>query len=148
MSSKKDTAIKEVLNKEKSRNTFLKHITITDDCHEWTGAKSYNGYGYWAIYSKELGQKVTVKAHRVAYALAYGFDALPDGIFAGDGSQLVINHICENRSCVNPEHLEIITSSQNVKMQTKTRKPRKPNDAIIADNLEDFMEQIRNTVRE
>jgi hypothetical protein len=148
MSSKKDTAIKEVLNKEKSRNTFLKYIIITDDCHVWTGAKSYNGYGYWAIYCKELGQKVTVKAHRVAYALAYGFDALPDGIFAGDGSQLVINHICSNRSCVNVEHLEIITSSKNASMQSKTKKRRKPNDAIVADNLEDFMEQIRNTDRE
>jgi hypothetical protein len=42
--------------------------------------------------------------------------------------------------------LEVITQRQNV--SNEKRKPRKPNDAIVADNLEDFMEQIRNTERE
>jgi len=54
-----------------------------------------------------------------------------------------LNHLCHNRLCVNTNHLEVILQSLN--MSPEKKKPRKPNDAIIADNLEDFMEQIRNT---
>jgi hypothetical protein len=59
---------------------------------------------------------------------------------------MVLNHICHNRKCVNTNHLEVILQSENNGLHK--RRPRKPNDAIIADNLEDFMAQIRNTVRE
>jgi hypothetical protein len=59
---------------------------------------------------------------------------------------MVLNQICYNRACVNTNHLEVIIQSKNISHEK--RKPRKPNDAIIADNLEDFMEQIRNTDRD
>jgi hypothetical protein len=139
MLSNKDMTIKELINKEKSVDTFFKHVFVDVDdledycceacyelhldsiCHIWTGPIAH-GYGYWATYSKELGKQVTIKAHRFAYAYANGFDELPRGVFAGDGKQLVINHMCHNRACVNPMHLEVITHRENTSVEK--RKPR------------------------
>jgi hypothetical protein len=163
MLSRLDQAIKENIEKEHTLQTFYNQVLVDVDdvedyhcetcyeshldniCHVWQGQTRKDGYGAFTIYSKSLSKKYTVKAHRFAYAAAYGFDALPLGtIYAKD--RLVINHICHNRACVNPMHLEVITNNQN--LSHEKRKPRKPNDAIVADNLEDFMEQIRTTERE
>lgn len=141
MLSKRDTMINLGLTQTNIIKNFKKHLKPTEDgCIIWVGSKNERGYGWFGI------SGVAVKAHRFAYALAHGMDALPNGVNAGDGTQLVLNHLCHNRDCVNHEHLEIISHSKNLSQEK--RKPRKPNDAIIADNLEDFMEQIRNTERE
>lgn len=140
MLSKKDEAIQENLLKKHVVETFNNHIyirkedhaivadslaeflkTATDPCHIWQGAIDYKGYGAFSVYSKKFTACITVKAHRFAYALEYGFDELPIGIEGGDGTQLVINHICHNRRCVNPKHLESITDSENTSHEK--RKP-------------------------
>lgn len=69
----------------------------TGSCWMWTGANNGRGYGRVAYQGRYWG------AHRLAYELAYG--AIPDG--------LVIDHICRNRGCVRPEHLQAVTIKQN-----------------------------------
>jgi hypothetical protein len=70
-----------------------------DGCWVWTGATTGNGYG--AI---SAGDGRTAVAHRVAYEHHVG--KIP-----GD---LVCDHLCRNRACINPGHIELVTSGENV----------------------------------
>ena len=70
-------------------------------CWPWVGSKSVTGYGKIRKGAKNEG---TVLAHRVAFELAFG--PIPDG--------LVLDHLCRVRHCVNPAHLEPVTSVENV----------------------------------
>lgn len=67
-------------------------------CVNWVGHINTDGYG--TLCSK--GRRA--RAHRVAYELARG--PIPPG--------LVIDHLCRNRACCNPEHLEPVTSRVNI----------------------------------
>jgi hypothetical protein len=121
--SNKDRAIQYGINDNKVIDRFKsKLVNKSTGCIEYTGAMwDYRDrYRPFQITIKVDGQKrgtsVKVKAHRFAYALHYGFDALPK---AGDpftGQSKVINHICNNAKCVNPKHLNVMTSSENLSL--------------------------------
>ena len=68
-------------------------------CWNWTGAISAGSYG--SIYYEGRMQK----AHRVIWRLERG--EIPDG--------LQIDHLCRNRRCINPDHLEVVTQSENLR---------------------------------
>jgi hypothetical protein len=146
MLTNKDKAIAYGITRPKIVATFHKNTKVQEDgCIVWTKGTNENGYGRMGISLN--GITMAVYVHRFAWALKYGMDALPIG--SGNdrkGDRAVLNHLCHNRACVNTNHLEVILQSLN--NSPEKRKPRKPNDAIIADNLEDFMDQIRNTERE
>lgn len=68
------------------------------ECWRWTGAIQGAGYGvYW------VGKKCKL-AHRLAYTALVG--PIPAG--------LVLDHLCRNRWCVNPAHLEPVTDRVNI----------------------------------
>lgn len=70
-----------------------------DECWEWQGSVQTNGYGRcWN------GSRVTY-AHRVAHELSRG--AIPEG--------KDIDHLCRNRRCVNPAHLEPVDRATNIR---------------------------------
>lgn len=68
-----------------------------DGCWIWTGSHNPHGYGH----VKRDGRNVTV--HRYVYTMLVG--PTPEG------TQL--DHLCRVRDCVNPRHLEPVTSRQN-----------------------------------
>lgn len=83
--------------------------TVDDaPCWIWTGRTINGGYGQIGY----NGRSVTV--HRVAYELWFGFipGSAPGGK-RGD-SDLVVDHLCRNRACVNPAHLEVVTQTVNI----------------------------------
>ncbi len=90
-----------------------------DGCF-WDKRKMYRAFTIYKTI-KDHGHSVRgvmVKAHRFAYALANGMDALPiAGKFSADSK--IINHICHNKSCVNPKHLNVLTSRENLLQENK-----------------------------
>lgn len=76
---------------------------LENGCWQWLGAltsgrPNQQGYGLVFVSGKVM------RAHRVSYQVLKG--KIPEG--------LVIDHICENRACVNPDHMELVTPGINV----------------------------------
>lgn len=68
-------------------------------CIVWIGSTDAKGYGRLNPY----GQSRTCYAHRIAWEVAVG--PIPDGMH--------IDHLCQNKGCINPEHLEVVTPGEN-----------------------------------
>lgn len=82
----------------KEETRFFEKITESGDCWIWLGAVSNSGYGsFWSDNKSKL-------AHRWSYSFFRG-DLLGD---------LHLDHLCRNKLCCNPEHLDPVTNKINI----------------------------------
>jgi hypothetical protein len=101
-------------------------FTVGDGCWEWSAAKQSGGYGQVRIHDAAL------YAHRLVYELLRG--PIPDG--------LQLDHLCRNRGCVRPDHLEVVTRKENIRRGSgfagmNARKTHCPSGHLLAgDNLD------------
>lgn len=77
----------------------------TPECIVWPFARDSDGYS-------NLRGGESVLGHRVAYRMRYG--AIPQG--------LTLDHLCRNRACVNPAHLEPVTHQENIRRAVAARR--------------------------
>ena len=73
-----------------------------EECWVWPGSLATGGYGLTPIRGAD-GKKRTIGVHRLAYEAVIG--PIPDG--------LQIDHLCRNRACFNPYHLEAVSGHEN-----------------------------------
>ena len=86
----------------KEEQRFWANVDKSDSCWNWTASLSKSGYGAFSNNGKY------VRAHRYSWSLHNG--KIPDG--------LCVLHRCDNRKCVNPDHLWLGTHDDNMRDRT------------------------------
>jgi len=90
---------------KKEIDRFKKQVVVQGECWVWSGCCDDHGYGQF----KYRGQKC--RAHRWIYENLNG--DLPEDIY--------IDHLCRNRACVRPAHLEPVSARENNRRGTMYR---------------------------
>lgn len=80
--------------KSDAEERFFGFVDKTNGCWEWRGS-------VWKGYGKFWFNGRMVKAHRFSYSLVHG------------DIEGVLDHLCRNRACVNPDHLEDVSNKEN-----------------------------------
>ena len=85
---------------------FMSKVSIdpVSGCWNWTASKTHGGYGRWVIRKGK-----SMAAHRFAYIVNNGEVDV----------DLDMDHLCRNRACCNPKHLEPVTNTENQKRGLK-----------------------------
>jgi hypothetical protein len=96
------------------RQKIKKNVKVCPDtgCWNWQGGTSGDGRG--GGYGRMRVDGATMAVHRVMYIIENG--PVP--------RQKQIDHICSNRACCNPDHLEMVTHKQNQKRRDKRRRQK------------------------
>lgn len=116
---------------EKLSSHLKSFISATPDangCWNWLGAPNMHGYGNYTFphYGKQ------VSAHRVVYEALIG--PIPE--------DMDLDHLCKNRKCVNPEHLEPVTRAVNLRRGRMTKLTEEKVREIKRAILEGFSHQV------
>jgi len=86
---------------EEQEDRFWGKVDASGDCWSWSASVGSHGYGQFRVW----GDRTMVTAHRMAWTILVG--PVPEG--------MTLDHLCRNRRCVNPDHLEVVTRGENIR---------------------------------
>lgn len=84
---------------------LIRHCVIDLDTGCWNWSAAIGNHGYGVIRLRENGKSRAALAHRVSYEKFIG--PFPAGKFS--------DHLCRNRRCINPYHIEPVTNAENTR---------------------------------
>lgn len=88
-------------NLASAKTALQRNSKRVGECLVWQGHAPNGRYGTWKMYV--AGTKTTKYVHRLAYEINKG--PIPKG--------LTIDHLCFNKLCIDPNHLEAVTAEEN-----------------------------------
>jgi len=84
---------------EKILKRFWDKVETTNSCWNWKGCLNNAGYGMFRVNGKNYSP------HRFSFETF--IHKIPEN--------MIIDHLCKNRSCVNPAHLDFVTNQENIR---------------------------------
>jgi hypothetical protein len=100
-----EMAKKTVSDLDRFFNSVVKVTYGEWECWEWQKYCDEWGYGLFYAKNRRNKPKCMVRVHRWSYEQFVS--RIPDG--------MVIDHLCRNACCVNPQHLEPVTNLENIR---------------------------------
>lgn len=137
------------IRKEKSKKRASKFNLVVDEkqyifdrikineetgCWEWTGTCFSNGYARAGL-SKRKGRKFSQRASRMAHEVFVG--EIPPG--------LLMCHKCDNKKCVNPDHLFLGTTKDNMQDMVNKGRSLKGEKCPNSKLTEEIVKKIRRS---
>ena len=100
------------------------NVEPTGFCWLWTGYANSDGYGRIGSGGRAGTNGPPLLVHRVAYELLV--EPIPEG--------MALDHLCRVQLCVNPDHLEVVTSAENTRRHFALRSACKRGHPMTDDN--------------
>jgi HNH endonuclease len=90
---------------------FFEMVEKTSTCWNWIGTKGVEGYGRFTL-PRTFAKTHPLYANRSRFTLAHRF--LFQEVNGRIADEMTLDHLCRNRACVNPQHLEVVSQKENL----------------------------------